>query len=70
VLAGTLLLVGVVASGLTARFRIPSLLMLFGLGMLVVDNGLARVRFVPNHFHPAHNESCNSSRVWTTPLRC
>jgi cell volume regulation protein A len=38
VLVGTLLLVGVVASGLTARVRIPSLLMFLGLGMLVTDN--------------------------------
>ena len=44
-LAGTLLLVGVVASGMAARFRIPSLLLFLGLGMLVADDGLALVRF-------------------------
>ena len=44
-LAGTLLLVGAVASGLAARFRIPSLLLFLGLGMLVADDGLALVRF-------------------------
>lgn len=44
-LLGTLLLVGVVASGLAARFRIPSLLLFLGLGMLVADDGLALVRF-------------------------
>ena len=44
-LAGTLLLVGVIASGAAARFRIPSLLLFLGLGMLVADDGLALVRF-------------------------
>ena len=44
-LAGTLLLVGVIASGLAARFRIPSLLLFLVLGMLVADDGLALVRF-------------------------
>lgn len=44
-LAGTLLLVGVVASGYASRFRIPSLLMFLGLGMLVADDGLALVQF-------------------------
>ena len=44
-LAGTLLLVGVIASGLAARFRIPSLLLFLGLGMLVADDGFALVRF-------------------------
>ena len=44
-LAGTLLLVGVIASGLAARFRIPSLLLFLGLGMLVADDGLALIRF-------------------------
>lgn len=44
-LAGLLLLVGVIASGLTSRFRIPSLLLFLGLGMLVADDGLALVRF-------------------------
>lgn len=44
-LAGALLLVGVIASGFAARFRIPSLLLFLGLGMLVADEGLALVRF-------------------------
>ena len=44
-LAGALLLVGVVASGLAERFRIPSLLLFLGLGMLVADDGLALIRF-------------------------
>ncbi|BAN00686.1 potassium/proton antiporter [Ilumatobacter coccineus] len=44
-LAGVLLLVGVVASGFTSRLRIPSLLLFLGLGMLVADDGLALVRF-------------------------
>ncbi|MEP1122531.1 MAG: potassium/proton antiporter [Ilumatobacter sp.] len=44
-LVGILLLVGVVGSGLAARFRIPSLLLFLGLGMLVADDGLALVRF-------------------------
>lgn len=44
-LAGVLLLVGVVASGFTSRFRIPSLLLFLGLGMVVADDGLALVRF-------------------------
>lgn len=44
-LAGLLLLVGVMASGFTSRFRIPSLLLFLGLGMLVADDGLALVRF-------------------------
>ncbi len=44
-LGGTLLLVGVIASGLAARFRIPGLLLFLGLGMLVADDGLALVRF-------------------------
>lgn len=44
-LVGVLMLVGVVASGFTSRFRIPSLLLFLGLGMLVADDGLALVRF-------------------------
>ncbi len=44
-LGGALLLVGVVASGLAERFRIPSLLLFLGLGMLVADDGLALIRF-------------------------
>ncbi len=36
-LAGALLLVGVIASGFAARSRIPSLLLFLGLGMLVAD---------------------------------
>lgn len=44
-LGGVLLAVGVVASGLAARYRVPSLLLFLGLGMLVADEGLALVRF-------------------------
>jgi cell volume regulation protein A len=44
-LVGALLLVGVIASGFTSRFRIPSLLLFLGLGMAVADDGLALVRF-------------------------
>ncbi|MEM1334471.1 MAG: cation:proton antiporter, partial [Actinomycetota bacterium] len=44
-LAGALLLVGVIASGLAERFRIPSLLLFLSLGMLVADDGLALIRF-------------------------
>ena len=44
-LVGALLLVGVIASGFTSRFRIPSLLLFLGLGMAVADDGLAWVRF-------------------------
>ncbi|MEQ8717131.1 MAG: potassium/proton antiporter [Acidimicrobiales bacterium] len=44
-IAGGLLFIGVIASGLAARFRIPSLLLFLGLGMLVADEGLALVRF-------------------------
>ena len=44
-LGGVLLLVGVIASGFTSRWRIPSLLLFLGLGMLVADDGLAIVRF-------------------------
>ncbi len=44
-LVGVLLLVGVIASGFTSRFRIPSLLLFLGLGMAVADDGLAWVQF-------------------------
>lgn len=44
-LGGTLLLVGVIASGIASRFRIPSLLLFLGLGMVVADDGLALIRF-------------------------
>ena len=44
-LGGVLLLIGVIASGFTSRWRIPSLLLFLGLGMLVADDGLAIVRF-------------------------
>lgn len=44
-LVGTLLLLGVIASGLAGRLRIPSLLLFLGLGMLVADDGLALIRF-------------------------
>lgn len=44
-LAGLLLLAGVVGGGVASRFRIPSLLLFLGLGMLVADDGLALVRF-------------------------
>lgn len=44
-LGGVLLIVGVVASGLTSRFRVPSLLLFLGLGMIVADDGLGIVRF-------------------------
>ena len=44
-LGGILLIVGVVASGLAARFRVPSLLLFLGLGMIVADDGLGIVRF-------------------------
>lgn len=44
-LAGVLLIVGVVASGVAARARVPSLLLFLGLGMAVADDGLGLVRF-------------------------
>ena len=44
-LGGVLLAVGVVASGIAARYRVPSLLLFLGLGMLVADDGLALIRF-------------------------
>jgi cell volume regulation protein A len=44
-LAGILLIVGVVASGLAARARVPSLLLFLGLGMVVADDGLGLIRF-------------------------
>ena len=43
--AGVLLAVGVVASGVAARYRVPSLLLFVALGMVVADDGLALVRF-------------------------
>lgn len=44
-LGGVLLAIGVVASGIAARYRVPSLLLFLGLGMLVADDGLALIRF-------------------------
>lgn len=44
-LAGCLIVVGVVASGLAARFRVPSLLLFVGLGMAVADDALELIRF-------------------------
>lgn len=44
-LAGCLIVVGAVASGLAARFRIPSLLLFLALGIVVADDVLAIVRF-------------------------
>jgi cell volume regulation protein A len=44
-IAGVLLAVGIVGSGLAARYRIPSLLLFIALGMLVADDGLAIIRF-------------------------
>ncbi|MEZ5372428.1 MAG: potassium/proton antiporter [Microthrixaceae bacterium] len=44
-LTGALLLVGVLASGVASRYRVPSLLLFLGLGMLVADDGLALIRF-------------------------
>lgn len=44
-LTGVLLIVGVLASGFTARMRVPSLLLFLGLGMIVADDGLGLVRF-------------------------
>ncbi len=43
--AGALLLVGVLASSIASRIRIPSLLLFLGLGILIADEGLALVRF-------------------------
>jgi potassium/hydrogen antiporter len=43
--AGALLVIGVVASGLTSQYRVPSLLLFLGLGMLVADDGLGLIRF-------------------------
>lgn len=44
-LVGVLVLVGVIGSGFTSRFRVPSLLLFLALGMAVADEGLALVRF-------------------------
>jgi cell volume regulation protein A len=43
--ASALLVIGVVASGLTSQYRVPSLLLFLGLGMVVADDGLGLVRF-------------------------
>jgi cell volume regulation protein A len=40
-----LLVIGVVASGLTSQYRVPSLLLFLGLGMVVADDGLGLIRF-------------------------
>lgn len=40
-----LLVIGVVASGLTSKYRVPSLLLFLGLGMVVADDGLGLIRF-------------------------
>lgn len=44
-LAGMLLLVGVIAGDLASRLRIPSLLLFLGLGMAIADDGLSLVEF-------------------------
>ncbi len=44
-LAGVLLVAGVVGGGVAERLRIPSLLLFLGLGMVVADDGLELVRF-------------------------
>ena len=44
-LAGLLLLVGVIGGGVASRLRVPSLLLFLVLGMSVADDGLALVRF-------------------------
>ncbi|MFP5488372.1 MAG: potassium/proton antiporter [Acidimicrobiia bacterium] len=44
-LAGCLIVVGSVASGLASRFSVPSLLLFLGLGMVVGDDVLGLVRF-------------------------
>lgn len=44
-LAGLLLLVGVIGGGVASRLRIPSLLLFLVLGMAVADDGLALVQF-------------------------
>lgn len=43
--AGALLVIGVVASGLASQYRVPSLLLFLGLGMVVADDGLGLIRF-------------------------
>lgn len=40
---GALLLIGVVATGLTSNCRAPSLLLFLGLGMVVADDGLGLI---------------------------
>ena len=44
-LAGALVVVGVLTAGLADRLRVPSLLVFLGIGMVVADDGLALVRF-------------------------
>lgn len=44
-LGGVLLVAGVFGNALTSRYRVPSLLLFIGLGMLVADDGLALIRF-------------------------
>lgn len=44
-LGGALLVIGVVASGLASQYRVPSLLLFLGLGMIVGDDGFALIRF-------------------------
>jgi cell volume regulation protein A len=43
--AGALLIVGVAASMLAARIRVPSLILFLGLGMLIGSDGLGLIRF-------------------------
>jgi potassium/hydrogen antiporter len=42
---GVLLAVGVVVSGLAARYRVPGLLMFLALGMVIADDGLGWIHF-------------------------
>ncbi|MGH9139423.1 MAG: potassium/proton antiporter [Acidimicrobiales bacterium] len=44
-LAAVLVVVGVLSTGVADRLRVPSLLLLLGIGMLVADDGLALVSF-------------------------
>ena len=43
--AAALLAIGVLATGIAARLRFPSLVLFLGIGMLVADDGLAWIRF-------------------------
>jgi cell volume regulation protein A len=43
--AAALLVAGVVAAGIAARLRVPSLVLVLGLGMLVADDGLEWITF-------------------------